>query len=359
MSEQEAPVPIPFDDSAILGRIDGIDEAIAKVDARITAVPPVEQAIEVRDWNDAWQQVIERPEDMATAFARVMVDNTLAANTGLQGQANISRIIEPMAAKRKTVNAFGLGGLPPVGMTVDYIEFDITSSGYRALVDEQIAEKDDVSTGQHTWLPKTANILTYAGGSDNSYQLLERSSPAYRALLLRQYASEYAWRTNAAMIVNIGLAATGDTLTLDGADDAADAKLLRAKLVAQSIAIEGETGLPANVVLAASDVFQRIAENSELFPSQYGTSNVSGTADASTLNVSVAGLNIVHEPMLANGRMLTSRGGGEVAEWDETFKGIITAENVVKLGQDIVIWGYGVGIVFRPAAVFQTTVLLA
>ncbi len=343
----------PYDDAALLERMDSLDQAIGRVEAIATAQPRAELDTEVRSWADVYAMVQEDPE-ANEILARALADNTLAANTGLQGTANIARIVEPVAAKRRTINAFGLGGLPPVGLTVDYTRMDTAAStGYQALVGAQAAEKDEISTGTHVWVPDSAAIQTFAGGADNSWQLLQRSSPDFRTRLLAQYSSEFSLRSNAAMVAAVVAGGTADTLTL-GADTTA----LIAKLIDQSVAIEALVDRPMNVCLMSSDLWAAVAKLPDMMDPANPVQNVSGTVNAGSLDMRLQGLSLVHEPALPVATMVTSVGGGEAAEYREDFKGIVTQDQISRLGTDIAVWGLGAQLIYVPGAVFVTTVTL-
>ncbi|MET0911030.1 MAG: hypothetical protein ABWZ99_16310, partial [Ilumatobacteraceae bacterium] len=116
---------------------------------------------------------------------------------------------------------------------------------------------------------------------------------------------------------------------------------------------ETATGSPATFALAASDVFTAIGGLPDLFPAIYGTNNASGTADASTLSVSVSGLRVIHDPFLADGTLLVSN--GQAGSWWEEGPMTVAAEDVEKLGQNVAVWGMGVFGATVPAGIVKVT----
>src|SRR4029077_5517957 len=129
-------------------------------------------------------------------------------------------------------------------------------------------------------------IDTYAGGSDVSYQLIRRSRPAYREAYIRILEIAYARVTEAAFEAQL-LAVAGSSLVLTAT---ATADQVSAFLFAASAIVNDTTGAPATLDLVSPTDIARIAGRARLWPSAYGTSNIAGTAQASTLAVNVSGL---------------------------------------------------------------------
>jgi HK97 family phage prohead protease len=343
----------PIDLSPILARLDQVDEAIARVSA-MSAIPAGESDLLRRfdSFGDAFMAATTDPQ-VAELLNRALADNLTSDNGGLITAGHyIGKVINPAQAIRKSINAFGgASPLPDAGMSFEWIAFDTAST---LAVAEQATQKTEISTGTTGFDAKTAPVKTWAGGSDNALQLLERSSPSYRELLLAHFARQWALTTNGAFVAILAASATVDTLAFTNTQAAAD--LLRAKLFNQSTTIEAAVGTPASVVLASTTVFRAFGGNPALVPPAYGTQNVGGVAQASTLRVNVSGLDIVHEPQLAAGKMVTST--PPAAGWLEDGPRIIEALNVAKLGRDIAIYSFGNGALFIPGAVIVTTVTI-
>ncbi len=353
-----APAPAPaLDLSPVNGRLDSLDAAIAEVRAAQAIPQATSQDHGLLARYDSFGQAMlaaTSDPEVNQALQRALADNTTATSPGHVAAGHyIGRVIGPAQAIRKSINAFGGAyPLPAAGMSFEWLAYMADST---FAVDEQVAEKDEIATGTSKWEQKTAPVRTFSGGSDNALQLIERSSPSFLESLARHYADTWAARTNQAFVAILAASATTDALSMTGADADADMKALRSKLFGQSIAIESESGRPADVVLAASDVFQRIGESSQ--DNAQAVQNVDGVGNAATLNVSVSGLRIVHEPALGAGKMVTSVNGA--AGWHEDGPKTIEAANVAQLGRDVAVYSFGNGALFREAAVIVTTVTLA
>ena len=360
MTDQTMPAEQPATPQVDLGplntRLDAQDEALAGIRQELANVGRTEERSALDGFDtmgEFWGAMLERPE-LAQELNRALAHNTIVTdNTALMGLPNfIGRVINPVMAKRRAINAVGLEGIPETGMSLDYLEFDATNStGYQFLVDEQATEKTEINSGTHAWKSTSVALKTYAGGSDNSWQLLERSTPSFREQLLRMYASEWAWKTNHEFVAALLAGGTADTLTL-GADTSA----LVAKLIDQSLAVEAEVDAPANVVLMASDVWGTVAKLPDMINPANPVQNAQGTVNAGELTMDLSGLRLMHEPALSSGKMITTRSGSECASWHEQFKGVVTQDQIAKLGTDIAIWGYGAPTIYRAAGVIVTTV---
>jgi hypothetical protein len=131
----------------------------------------------------------------------------------------------------------------------------------------------------------------------------------------------------------------------------ATADTLRAALFSASLAVRNATGSPATFALASSDVFAKIGGLPGLYPAPYGTTNVAGTADASSLRIDVSGLTIIEDPFLPNGSLHVSN--GTAGSWFEEGPFTVAAEDVEKLGQNVAVWGMGTFGATVPAGIVQ------
>ena len=75
------------------------------------------------------------------------------------------------------------------------------------------------------------------------------------------------------------------------------------------------TGTPATVDLVSPTEFARLGGLASLWPPAYGTQNIAGTAQASTLSINISGLPIVRAPFLTGNTHLVLN--GEAARWHE------------------------------------------
>ena len=261
----------------------------------------------------------------------------------------VSEVAGILAAPRPAVQALGgPASLGPSGMELDWPYLD-PALNLDTIVAKQAAEKTQIASVKVKILKGSQPIDTYAGGSDVSYQLIRRSSPSYREAYLRILAIAYARCTEAAFEAQL-LAVAGSSLVLTATSTADQ---VRAFLFAASSIVADNTGSPATVDLVSSAEFARLGGLAGLYPTAYGTQNVPGTAQASTLAINVSGLPIIRAPFLpGNTHLVTNEAG---ASWHEDGPFPISAEDVAKLGQNVAIWGMGTGATTAPKAIVKST----
>lgn len=287
--------------------------------------------------------------EQAPLLARALADQLTTDNPGVIPPAWVSDVAGIMAFPRPAVTA--LGGprsLGPSGMELDWPYLDPALS-LDTIVAKQAAEKTQIASVKVKILKASQPIDTYAGGSDVSYQLIRRSSPSYREAYLRILAIAYARTTEAAFEAQL-LAVAGSSLVLTATSTADQ---VRAFLFAASSIVSDNTGSPATVDLVSPTEFARLGGLANLWPAAYGTQNVAGTAQASTLAINISGLPIVRAPFLTGNTHLVTN--GEAAGWFEDGPFPISAEDVAKLGQNVAIWGMGTGATTAPKGIVKST----
>jgi HK97 family phage prohead protease len=276
-----------------------------------------------------------------------LVDQVTTDNPGVVPPSWLSEIQGIIATDRPAITALGSTPAPASGMDINWPYFD---GDIKALVGEQLIQKTEIVSVKVSFKKGAATLKTYAGGSDISYQLLKRSTPEYRAAYMELLLSGYNYVTDFTFITDVVAAAA--PANAGGTWDPAtgDAAGLRLALFSASQQVRRATGQPATVVIASDDMFLAVAGLEGLYPAPYGTQNASGTVDASTLEIKVAGLPaIVNDPFAPAGTLLVSNGRG--AKWIEDGPYTATAEDVAKLGQDNAIWGMGTTGLFNPRGV--------
>jgi hypothetical protein len=280
-------------------------------------------------------------DDERLAFA--LADQVTTDNPGVVPPAWLSTIVGILDRARVVINAFGgPSSAGDSGMTLNWPYYD---GGYDGLVGEQVTEKTEVTTRKVSIKNASADLATYAGASDISYQLLRRSSPSYREAYSRILSIAYAVTTDAAFSAAVAAAATPDgSWPLTG-----DLAALLPVLFDASSTVDDAVGVPADVVLAAPDVFAAIGVLTGLVPAQYGTQNVSGTSDAATLRVNVSGLAVTKAKSLPAGTLLV--GSSQAASWAEDGPFAVEGDDVAKLGVDVGIWGMGTSRITVPGGI--------
>jgi HK97 family phage prohead protease len=285
--------------------------------------------------------------EAAVLLARALVDQKAATNPGVMAPSFVSDVKGIVDASRPAIEATGgPAALGASGMTLNWPYF---AGDLGALVGKQSAEKTEITSVVVNLLAGQAAIETFAGGSDISYQLIKRSAPAYLEAYGRIMLAGWALTTEKEYETDLNAGATG-TLTGDISTDAAT----RETFFAGSAKVRSATGAPASAVLVASDVFAALG--AVLTPASYGTSNITGTAQASTLQVNVSGLAVIEAPYLPAGVAIFTN--DRAAQWHEDGPFVATAEDVAKLGQNRAYWSMGATGIYIPAGLVKATAVV-
>lgn len=325
--------------------IASVREQLAAVEARsFVAAPQVHELAQYRSLGDYRMAVLNGDIEARALFDQVTDDNpgVLPPNW-----SSIVRGIFDLG--RPTINAFGVESAGTTGTTFNwpYWAGDLTD-----IVAEQVDEKDEVNSVQISLLKGTATLKTYAAGSDISYQLLQRSSPSYVDAHTRIMLNSYVQVTDIAFVGAVYGART--PLNYNIATDT-DGSAFREAVFAASVDVQTATGMPAEFVLVSPDVFKTIGGWSTFFPSNYGTYNVSGTASANTLGVSVSGLPVILDRNIGGNAILVSN--REAAKWIEDGPRLASVENVAQLGRDVAVYGYGASQIISDAGIIGLEVV--
>jgi len=285
-------------------------------------------------------------------LTRTIIDQITGNNPGVIPPAWTSRIYGILDHGRPTISAFGVASPGPAGMEVNWPYYD---GNLLTLVGLQATQKTAITSARVDLKKGSEDLLTYAGMSDLSYQLIRRSSPSYRDAYMRIMFAAYAAVTDNAAAD--GLVAGQSVDYAFGSDTTGAA--LRSALFEASVLVEAATGQPAEFALVASDVFIAIGGMTNVYAAGYGVQNVGGTADAASLNVNVNGIRVIYEPNFAAGKAFVSN--SEAASWYEDGPFTVVAEDVEKLGQNVAVWGLGAFGVHLPMGIVELAdaVLLA
>lgn len=277
--------------------------------------------------------------------ARALFDQVTGDNPGVM-PPNWSSIVRGIFdLGRPTVNAFGVESAGTTGTVFNWPYWG-GDPNLTEIVAEQVDEKDEVNSVQISLLKGTATLKTYAAGSDISYQLLQRSTPSYVDAHTRIMLNSYVQVTDIAFVAAVYGART--PLDYDITTDT-DGSAFRAAVFSASVNVQTATGMPAEFVLVSPNVFKKIGGWSTFFPSNYGTYNVSGTASANTLGVSVSGLPVILDRNIGGNAILVSN--REAAKWIEDGPRLASVENVAQLGRDVAVYGYGASQIISGAGI--------
>lgn len=349
----------------MIGRLEGIDQKVIELAARAAVPPPAGPEswqtgslgeLLLRSLTEAHERPSQHePSTYARAIAdayrtlreRALLDQITTDNPGLIPPAHLTEAAGILNAGRPTIEAFGgARTLPETGMEVDWPSL-VPLAGRAIAV--QATEKTEVVSRKVSFERKAAPLVTYAGASDISIQLIRRSTPAYRELYARVMLAEYARVTDDAFTDAL-IAATGSQeVDYDPAADT-DGKLFRAALFTASVKIQRATGAPASAAVASEDLFIKLG--TLMVDPSAGPVNATGTSSARDLSLSISGLTITlgNEDMPAGTAIVGNR---LAAGWHEDGPFPIEAADVARLGTSVAYWGLGAAVIPVPAGIVE------
>lgn len=170
-------------------------------------------------------------------------DDSTATNTGLTLPNHMPNMITTNFEGRPAIDAISREALPSSGMS-----FTIPHLGTKPTVAETAEEGAPSETGM-TSDYITVDIKKYAGKNEVSWELLDRSNPAFYAELVRQMRYAYAKATDSAVVAALiasGTASTGVAATAAG---------LQSFIATESAAAFKATGEYASNLIASPDVW--------------------------------------------------------------------------------------------------------
>lgn len=326
-------------DYATREEVDSLRERLASINVA-TPAAPTHPLSEFRSFGDYAKAVMD-----GTIESRALTDHALTDEPGIVPPNWLTAVQKVVSFGRPVISALGTESAGSSGMEFNwpYLDTDLST-----LVAEQALENDEVESVLVEIKKASASLKTYAGGGSMSFQLLQRSNPAFLSNYLRYLAIGYAIKTDSVFGAALVTASTPFDYDLAADTDGAD---FRAAIFGASVEVENATGMPANVVLVASDAFTTMGEWSTLYPAGYGTYNVAGTADAGSLNVNISGLRIRHARNLANGSIIVTN--DSCAKWIEDGPRVVDQTVVSTLSQQAAIYGYGTSAVYNAAGVIS------
>jgi HK97 family phage prohead protease len=305
MRSEEEPVPTTE------LTLDAIQAAVRTIVADAIPAPvinvpgvPAEPGVLARaeSLNDAYTRVLAGDMELARAFADAVTGDV----PEIVRPAWLTDIRGIMDRGRPTITSFGRASLPDSGMEINWPTFD---GDFEDRVAEQVTQKSEIISKKLVLGSDQAALKTYAGGVDISWQLVQRSSPSYRDAVIRIISIAYGIVTDGVMAAAVeAAAAAGPSVPATP-----NAAAIAAALFEASGMVEDATGQPANFVLAGTNAWLTIASSQGLVPAPYGTQNVSGTADARSLQVNVSGLPIIRDRNLDPDTALVS--ASITADW--------------------------------------------
>lgn len=280
-------------------------------------------------------------------LTRAWADQVPADNPGVMPPSWAGEVRGIVDLGRRMIQ--GTGGpasAGTTGMTLEWPTLDPTTV-LTSLIGEQSAPKTEVTSVKVKITKGSADLRTFAGGSDIALQVIERSAPSYLDAYLRIMAAAYAAVTDAAFCADL-VAADKTPGTLDVSSGAKFTE----QVIQACLDVEAATGQPPSVIGVGRDLFASIASLSDkqdrpLFPA-LGASNSDGTVGRAGLSLDVLGIPAVPVAGAAGKVIITN---GVAARWAEDGPRTIAAADVPKLGRDVAVYGYADTAVYAPAGV--------
>lgn len=286
---------------------------------------------------------------VARAIAHRVLDDTTfnsGANAALASGNLVTQELQRLVNRgRPAIAAFGgprpLGEI--AGLTLEWPYFDGTLADFVAA---QSAEKAAIISAAVDIKLGTEALLTYAGGSDISFQVLRRGRPSILDMYARIWLAAWAAVTDAAFVTEL----ESGTVTVDTAEaiSAMDLAEFTALMITASLAVEAATGRPAEFVLASTTMFTRLANL--IAPSS--TQIVAASSlDLRGLRIALGNVPIIHVAGITAGKAIASN--ELAAAWYEDGPFLASDDDVEKLGRNVAYWSLGAGARFVPAGIVE------
>jgi HK97 family phage prohead protease len=276
-------------------------------------------------------------DDSARQYVLAAADTT--DNAGLIPTRQLTELINPISnADRPFIDSISSAALPDAGMT-----FEIPKLTQAPTVAETAEGAAPSNTDQNVSF-LTVNVKKYAGQQQFSVELLDRSSPAFFAELVRQMEFAYAKATDVAVgtaLINGGTDGGNRTMTAANIQDfISDA--------AVSI-YKGTLGFGQNIVVSPEQWGALMGlvdgSNRAVFTQTINPQNASGNLTPTNIRGNIGGLNLRVSTALTDGSGTGDNTiiviNPESYTWYESTKYRLET-NVIASGQiSVAYYGYG------------------
>ena len=273
-------------------------------------------------------------DDAARQYIAAAADTT--DNAGLIPTRQLTEVINPLSnADRPFIDSISTAALPDAGMT-----FEIPKLTQVPTVAETAEGAAPSQTDQNVSF-LSVNVKKYAGRQIFSVELLDRSSPAFFAELVRQMEFAYASATDAAVGATLSAVAT------DGGNRTMTAANIQDFIADAAVSVySGTLGFAENIVVSPEQWGALMGlvdgSNRAVFTQTINPQNASGNLTPTNIRGNIGGLN------LRVSRYLGGVGDGSIIvvnpqsfTWYESTKYRLET-NVISSGQiDVSYYGYG------------------
>ena len=275
-------------------------------------------------------------DEASIQYLRAAADTT--DNAGLVPTRQLTEVINPLSnADRPSISAISTAALPDAGLT-----FEIPKITQVPTVAETAEAGTPSETDQNvSYL--TVNVKKYAGQQTFSVELLDRSSPAFFAELVRQMEFAYAKATNAAVSAAIVTGAT------DGGNRTLSAANLQDFIADAAVSVyKGTLGFAQNLIVSPEQwgaIMGLVDGSNRPLFTAINPQNAQGALAAGSVRGNVAGLALYVDRSLTTG---SGVGDGtmlvvnpESYTWYESSRFRLET-NVIASGQvSVAYYGYG------------------
>jgi HK97 family phage major capsid protein len=280
--------------------------------------------------------------DESRSYVRA-ADESTTTNTGLTLAPHLNEFISTTIVGRPSIDAISSGALPASGMS-----FTIPKLTQAPSVADVNEEGNPVGT------PMTSDFLTvnvnkFAGASIVSWELIDRSSPAFLEELLREMSAAYAKATDLAVVT--GLLGGTDATAVAGSADGLQSFISTEAAAAYAGSGNFARNLIANTTNWAAIMGYQDGADRPLYNAA-APQNASGNVGPTSIVGTVLGTNLYVDPHIGaggdEGMILVAP---EAATWYESPTRQVQV-NVIGSGQiEVAIYGYGAFALKKPLGV--------
>ena len=265
-------------------------------------------------------------------LTRALSDVTTAETPGLVPPQVTGPVVGQWMSNRPSINSYAKPPLPAVGMEVQRPHIS-----QHVMVNQQATEKTQVASQQFKLDLLKADLKTWAGAVDVSWQLVERSSPAAIDLIFSDFVAVYARYTDLSAVISLAASIT-QTTAWDGTAAGLLTTLAHAVVTAVTNSVDQQ--FPDTLWLGLKAYQALVGLTSDdgrpMFPF-LGPQNALGSANLVGNVGSIGGLNTVVDPYADPNTFIV--GDSTAVEFYEN-EGAPVRLSVVDVG----VLGYNIGV---------------
>jgi HK97 family phage major capsid protein len=271
-------------------------------------------------------------------------DESTTTNTGLTLPTHLQEFISTTIDGRPTIDAISRGVLPASGMSFTIPK--LTQAPTVADVNEGSSPFGTAMTSDYM----TVNVNKFAGASRISWELIDRSSPAFLTELLREMASAYAKATDLAVVSALLSGGTDATAV------AGTASGLQSFISVESAAAYSGSGNFARNLVANTTNWSNIMgyqdDSKRPLYTAAAPSNAPGAVNGTSIVGNVLGTNLFVDPHIGSGAdegmILVAP---EAATWYESPVRQVRVDVIGSGEIEVSVYGYGAIAVKKPLGV--------